>query len=69
MQVLEKILENCVFSAFLVQKGYNSNQNWRKLTTLKFNLGYSKTKSYAKLKLNMSKHVEKNAENFVFLVF
>ena len=39
------------------QKGHNSYKNWRKLTTLELDLWYSKTKSYAKLQLDMSKHV------------
>ena len=39
------------------QKGHNSHKNWRKLTTLKLDLYYIKTKSYTKFQLNMSKHV------------
>ena len=42
------------------QKGHNSNKNWRKLTTLKLDLQYSKTKSYAKFQLYMSKHAGEN---------
>ena len=39
------------------KKGHNSYKNWRKLTTLKLHLQYSKTKSYAKFQLDMSKYV------------
>ena len=39
------------------QKEHYSYKNWRKLTTLKSDLLYSKTKSYAKFQLNMSKIV------------
>ena len=42
------------------QKGHNSNINWRKLTRLEIDLQYSKTKSYAKFQLNMSKHVRES---------
>ena len=35
------------------QKGHNFHKNWRKLTTLKLDLYYSKTKSYAKFQLNI----------------
>ena len=39
------------------QKGHYSHKNWRKLMSLEIDLNYSKTKSYAKFQLNMSKHV------------
>ena len=39
------------------QKGHNSHKNQRKLRTLKLNMKYSKTKSYAKFQLNISKRV------------
>ena len=39
------------------QKGHNSHKNWRKLTTLKLDLYFRKTKSCAKFQLNMSKDV------------
>ena len=54
---VRKNAENCVFSVFYIPKGHNSHKNWRKLTTLELDLQYSKTKSYAKFQLNMSKHV------------
>ena len=38
-------------------KRHNSFKNWRKVTTLKLDLYYIKTKSCAKFQLNMSKHV------------
>ena len=42
---------------------------WRKLTTLKLDLKYSKTKSYAKFQLNMSKHVREKCGKLYILSF
>ena len=36
---------------------HDSYRKWRKMTTFKLDLKYSKTKSFAKFQLNMSKHV------------
>ena len=60
LNMSKRVREKCgklyfQFSTF--HKGHNSNKNWRKLTTLKLDLKYSKAKSYAKFQLNMSKHV------------
>ena len=56
----DKTAENYVFPISKFQKGHNSFKNWRKLTTLKLDLKYIKTKSCAKFQLNMSKHVGGN---------
>ena len=45
------------FQYSMLQKGHYFYTNWRKLTTLKLDLKYSKTKSHAKFQLNLSKHV------------
>ena len=42
------------------QKGHNSHKNLRKSATFELDLKYSKTKSYEKFQLNMSKHVRGN---------
>ena len=52
-----KMWKTVYFQYSKFQKGYNSNKNWRKLTTLELDLKYSKTKSYAKFQLDISKHV------------
>ena len=53
-----KLRKNVYFQYSKFQKGHNSHKNWRKMTTLKLDLKCSKTKSYAKWQLNISKHVE-----------
>ena len=50
-----KVRKTVYFQYSKFQKGHNSHKNWRKLTTLERDLKYSKTKSYAKFQLNMSK--------------
>ena len=51
-------MQNAVYFQYSkVEKAHNSHKNWHKLTTLKLDMQYSKTKSYAKFQLNMSKHV------------
>ena len=55
----KRVREKCgklYFQYSKFQKGHNSNKNWKKLTTLELDLQYSKTKSYAKFQLYMSKH-------------
>ena len=65
-----KVRKTVYFQYFKFEKGNNSYKKWRKLMALELDLQYSKTKSYAKFKLNLSKHVkEKNAENCGFPVF
>ena len=64
MQVLSSIcqsmgrkLRNTVYFQYSkFQKGHNSYKNWSNMTTLKLDLKYSRN-SYAKVQLNMSKHV------------
>ena len=55
-----KMRKTVFFKYSKLQKRHNSNKSWDKLTTLKLDLKYSKTKSYAKLQLNISKHVGEN---------
>ena len=52
-----KVRKTVYFQYSKFQKGHNSHKDWRKLTKLKLDLKYSKTKSYAKFRPNMSKHV------------
>ena len=52
-----EVRKTVYFQYWKFQKGHNSHKNWRKLITLELDLKYSKTKSYAKLQLDMSKHV------------
>ena len=52
-----KLRKTVYFHYSKFQKGHNSYKNGQKLMTLKLDLQYSKTKSYAKVQLNMSKHV------------
>ena len=47
----------CFFQHHWFTKRHNSFKNWRKVTTVKLDLYYIKTKSRAKFQLNMSKHV------------
>ena len=55
--VREKKRKTVYFQYSKVQKGHNSHKNGRKLTKLKLDMQYSKTKSYVKFQRNMSKHV------------
>ena len=55
-----------LFQYSKLQKGDNSHKNWHKLTTVKLDLYYSKTKSYAKFQLNMSKHVREKCGKLYF---
>ena len=52
-----KVRKTVCFQYFKFQKGHYSYKNWRKLTTLKVDFKYSKTKPWAKFQRNMSKHV------------
>ena len=49
-----KVRKTVYFQYSKFQKGHNSYTNWRHSN---LDLSYSKTKSYAKFQLNMSKHV------------
>ena len=53
-RVREKCGKLCIFSILSSKRG--NSHNWRKSTTLELDLWYSKTKSYAKFQLDMSKH-------------
>ena len=55
--VREKSRKKCISSILSSRKGHNSHKSCRKLMTLELDLLYSKTKSYVKFQLNMSKHV------------
>ena len=55
--VREKCGKLCISSILSSKKGHNSYKIWWKLTTLKLDLSYSKTKWNAKFQLNMSKRV------------
>ena len=58
-----------ISSILSYKKGHNSYRKWRKLTTLKLDLKYSKTKSYAKFQLNMSKHVREKCRKLYISSF
>ena len=53
----EKCGKLCTSSILSSKRGITPIKTWCKLTTLELDLKYSKTKSYAKFQLNMSKHV------------
>ena len=52
-----KVRKTAYFQYSKFQKGHNSYKNWRKLTTLAFDLKLIEWKSYTTFQLNMSKHV------------
>ena len=52
-----KVWKTVYFQYSKSQKGHYSYKTWCELTTLELDLYYSKTKSYVKFQLNMSKHV------------
>ena len=56
-RVREKCGKLCIFSNLHSKRGITPKKNWRKLMKLELDLKYSKTKSYAKFQLNMSKRV------------
>ena len=52
-----KVRKTMYFLYSMFTKRHNSFKNWRKVTTLILDLKYTKTESYAKFQLNMSKHL------------